>query len=390
MDKGDLGRKRGACDLEILKKTFYAETGSKFIVQLEAVSKERIPMLSIKKHAVNGYETVIEAENSETNLHCFIAIHNTERGPALGGVRIYPYKGEKEALEDVLRLSRAMTAKSSLAGLNLGGGKSVIIADPKRDKTPAMLRSFGEVIDSLKGTYIVAEDVGSSAEDMLVIREKTPYVVALPTERSSGDPSPFTAFGVLRGMEAAVKKMFGSPSLLGRSVAIQGLGHVGHCLAEQLFWLGAKVFIADIDDDKARLTAKKWGAKAVSPREIHRLPCDIFAPCALGGILNPGSIQELKCLAIVGSANNQLQNDDDDKLLFDRKILYAPDFIINAGGLINVSEELSPEGYSPLNAIAKIRKIYDTATTVFYRSEKERRGTGSIALELAMENLRKR
>ncbi|CRX39000.1 Leu/Phe/Val dehydrogenase [Estrella lausannensis] len=347
-------------------------------------------MLSIKEHLVNGYETVIEAEDRETNLHCFIAIHNTHRGPALGGVRIYPYKGEKEALEDVLRLSRAMTAKSSLAELSLGGGKSVIIADPKKDKTPAMLRSFGEVINSLKGSYIVAEDVGSSAEDMLIIREKTPYVVALPTERSSGDPSPFTAFGVLKGMEAAAKKLFGSASLLTRAVAIQGLGHVGHCLAEQLFWAGAKVYIADIDEEKARHFAKKWGAIAVSPSEIHRVPCDIFSPCALGGVLNPQSIKELNCLAVVGSANNQLLSDDDDKLLFERKILYAPDFIINAGGLINVSEELSPMGYNPANAISKIRKIFDTATVVFYRSEKEKRGTGSIALELAMENLKKR
>lgn len=333
---------------------------------------------------------MIEAENKETKLHCFIAIHNTQRGPALGGVRIYPYKNEKDALKDVLRLARAMTAKSSLAGLSLGGGKSVIIADPKQDKTPEMLKSFGEVVDTLKGAYIVAEDVGSSAEDMLIIKEKTPYVVALPTERSSGDPSPFTAFGVLKGMEAAVKKLYGSSSLLGRSVAIQGLGHVGTCLGEQLFWMGAHLIVADIDEEKTRHFAKKWGGRAAAPADIHKTPCDIFSPCALGGILNPRSIHELNCRAVVGSANNQLESDPDDDLLFKKGVLYAPDFIINAGGLINVSEEFNPAGYSPLSSISKIREIFDTATTVFYRSEKEKRGTGAIALELAMENLKHR
>lgn len=344
-------------------------------------------MLAIQKIDVPGYELVIEGIDPEVNLHCFIAVQSTKLGPALGGVRIFPYTSRDAALEDALRLAKAMTVKSALAELELGGGKSVIIADSKKEKTKEMLLKFAEVVETLKGIYIVAEDVGSSVDDMLIIREKTSYVSAMPTKESSGDPSPFTAFGVLKGIQSAEKILYGSNILEGKSVAIQGLGHVGSHLAELLFFAGAKLFVADIDQEKAREIARKYGGTTVRPEEIHKVPCDVFSPCALGGILSEKAILELRCKAVAGSANNQLESDELDILLFKRKILYAPDFAINAGGLINVSLEFSKEGYNPKKSLQKVNKIFHTLSLIFYRSESEARGTNSIALDLANENL---
>lgn len=342
-------------------------------------------MLEIKKIPVSDYETVIEGIDLESNLHCFIAIHSTKRGPALGGVRIFPYANDKEALDDVLRLAKAMTVKAAIANMKLGGGKSVIIADPKRDKTREMLLKFAEVVESLKGKYIVAEDVGSTVKDMLVFHEKTSHVVALPTDYSSGDPGPFTAFGILRGIQAVLMRLFGSVSVEGKTIAIQGIGSVGSHLAEQLFWQGAHLVLADVDSKKANDFAKKYGARVVLPDRIHKVECDIYSPCALGSIVNKKTIKEMSCRAIAGSANNQLENEEDDALLFQRNILYAPDFVINAGGLINVSTEL--EGYNPQTSLKKINHIFDRVSLILLRSEKEGRGTESIALELAKENL---
>ena len=342
-------------------------------------------MLQIKKISIPGYEHVIEGIDQEANLHCFIAIHSTELGPALGGVRIFPYTNDKEALADVLRLAKAMTVKSALADLPLGGGKSVIIADPKREKNRVLLSKFAEVVESLKGDYIVAEDVGSTVADMLILREKTSHVVALPTEYSSGDPSPFTAFGIIKGIESVLKHLFGNSTFEGITVAIQGIGNVGKELAEQLFWKGAHLILADIDREKAVSIAKKYGGEVVSPDIIHTVKCDIFSPCAMGGIVNSRTIREMSCKAIAGSANNQLECVEDDRLLFDKKILYAPDFVINAGGLINVSTEF--DGYDPRQSLKKINNIFNVLSLILLRSKKEGRGTESIALELAKENL---
>lgn len=344
-------------------------------------------MLTIKKLKVPGFEAVIEGRDPSTHMHCFIAVHSTKLGPALGGVRIYPYASEAAALEDALNLAKAMTVKSALADVPLGGGKSVMIADSKTQKTSAMLLSFAEVVESLRGDYIVAEDVGSSVEDMLIIREKTTHVAAMPTKRSSGDPSPFTAFGVLRGIESVLKKLTGSPSLENKTIAIQGLGHVGSHLADLLFLAGAKLLVADIDQERAKDIARKYGGKVVSPEEIYRIHSDVFSPCAMGGVLNEKTIKELSCKAIAGSANNQLESEALDELIRKRHILYAPDFAINAGGLINASLEFGKEGYDPRVSRNKVNKIFDILSLIFHRAEIEGKGTNAIALALANEKL---
>lgn len=340
-------------------------------------------MLEVRELSFPGYERVIEAKDPESGLHAFIAVHNTLLGPALGGTRVYPYKKPEDALEDVLRLAKGMTYKSAVVENGLGGGKSVIIADPKTEKTERLLLSFGEAVNLLKGQYIVAEDVGTSTEDMSVIRKKTPYVAALATEKSSGDPSRFTAWGVYRGIQAVAMKLWNSPSLWGKRIAIQGIGHVGSRLANHLFWEGADLVLCDFDHAIAHDVALKDGAEEVPPHAILEVECDILAPCALGGILNRDTIPKLRCRAVAGAANNQLLTGEDGKRLFDRGILYAPDYIINSGGIINASAEFEPGGYNPKKSRDKVNKIYDTLMEVFERSSKEGRPTNLIADELA-------
>lgn len=340
-------------------------------------------MLDVKELSFPGYEKVIEAKDSESGLHAYIAVHNTLLGPAMGGTRLYPYKKPEDALFDVLRLAKGMTYKSAVVENGLGGGKSVIIADPKTEKTERLLLSFGEAVNLFKGKYIVAEDVGTSTEDMTIIRRKTPYVAALPTEKSSGDPSRFTAWGVYRGIQAVAMKLWNSPSLWNKRIAIQGIGHVGSRLANHLFWEGANLILCDFDQEILHDVALKDGAEEVSPNIILEVECDIFAPCALGGILNADSIPRLKCKAVAGAANNQLLVEADGKKLFERGILYAPDYIINSGGIINASAEFEPGGYNPKHSRNKVNKIYDTLMEVFERSEGEGRETNLIADELA-------
>lgn len=346
-------------------------------------SEKRNKELVIEEVIVPGYEKILKVSNKKTNLRAFIAIHNTALGPALGGTRIYPYEKSEDALKDVLRLSKGMTYKSAVAEVGLGGGKCVIIADPNKEKNEAMLLSFAEAIDSLQGQFITAEDVGCSLNDMAIIRKKTKYVTGLSHEKSSGDPSRFTAWGVLKGMQSVLKKLYGNTALEDKKIAIQGIGSVGMYLLDILFWHGAKMVIADVDSEKAQLVAKKYGVKVVDPKDIFKEECDIFAPCALGGILNDESIPLLKCKGIAGCANNQLQSEEYGDKLQEKGILYAPDFVINGGGLINVSVEIEKDGYNPKKAREKTNKIYDTLMSIYELAERNKTSTGKAALELA-------
>lgn len=345
-------------------------------------------MLKIKELTIPGYEKVIEGQDVARGLHCFIAVHNCNLGPSLGGIRIHTYGSPDDALQDALRLAKAMTYKSAVIQDGLGGGKSVIIADPHKDKTPELLHAFAEVVDSLKGKYIAAEDVGSNTHDMNLIRQRTPYVAATSKENSSGDPSPFTAWGVFRGMQAVAKHLWGSPSLQGKTVALQGLGNVGGKLATLLFWEGAELIICDVNAQLVNRYVHDFGARSVDPTEFPMVGCDILAPCALGGVINATTLPLLRCKAVAGAANNQLANREDDKKLKQRGILYAPDYIINAGGLINASAEFEMGGYNPKVSRDKTSHIYDHLLEIFKKADTDNKTTGQVADELAEHNLK--
>ncbi|HSW87159.1 MAG TPA: Glu/Leu/Phe/Val dehydrogenase [Rhabdochlamydiaceae bacterium] len=338
--------------------------------------------LVLEEIFIPGYERVVKVTDEKAGLKAIISLHNTSIGPALGGTRIYPYPSFDDALNDVLRLSKGMTYKSALAETGLGGGKSVIILDPKKGKTEESLMAFGKAVHQLEGAYICAEDVGCTTSDMMVIRRTTPYVVGLPHEKSSGDPSPFTAWGTFRGIQSVQKKLYGNDSLKDKVVAVQGLGSVGSRVAEFLFWAGAKLILCDTNLDKAHQIAGKFGAEVCEPEDILTVECDIFAPCALGGILNQNTIPKLKCRAIAGCANNQLLKDSDADELMKRGILYAPDFVVNAGGLINVNEELDPEGYRPDVSRNKTDAIYDRLMIIYDIAEQNRFSTNAAAVSL--------
>lgn len=344
-------------------------------------------MLKIQEIEVPGYEKVIEGVDPRAGLHCFIAVHSTLLGPSLGGTRIYPYATLDTAFEDALRLSKAMTYKSAVAGAGLGGGKAVIIADPKRQKTPALLKAYAKVLDSLEGSYIAAEDVGTNTDDMAFLAKFSPYVAAKPFSfTSSGDPSRFTAWGVMLGMQAAAQFLWGSPSLKNKKIAILGLGNVGAKLANLLFWQGADLIVSDLEKEQTEHVAYLYGAKAIATDAFLSTSCDILSPCAMGGIITPKSIKAIKAPVVAGSANNQLQDPTCGKLLFDKGILYAPDYIINAGGIINVSSEFDKEGYNAKDARDKI-KIYETLLSVFEQSRIEKMPTDQIADNMALYNL---
>jgi len=339
--------------------------------------------LKFKEIPVKGYEKVVHISDEESGLEAIVAIHDTTLGPALGGTRIYPYAHFDDALRDVLRLSQGMTYKSTVAEIGVGGGKSVIIADPRTEKTEAKLRAFGQALNRFKGQYICAEDSGSTAEDMVIIREETPYVAGLPFAKSSGDPGRYTAWGTFRGIQATAMSLYGSTSLKGKKIAIQGLGSVGMALATHLFWAGADLIVSDIDEKKAREIASRFGAKFVPPGEILSVECDILAPCALGGAINEKTLKDLRCGAIAGCANNQLEKDNIADELRARGILYAPDYVINAGGVINASFEFDPEGYQPINARDRTDRIYDTLMSIYDISRKNHCSTLQAAMQLA-------
>jgi len=337
----------------------------------------------------HDHEEVLFSFDRTTGLRAIIAVHDTTLGPALGGTRMWPYATEAEALHDVLRLSRGMTYKSALAGLDLGGGKAVIIGDARTDKTEAMFRRFGRFVDSLNGRYITAEDVGMSTTEMVNIRKETNYVAGLPEEMGgSGDPSPVTAYGVFCGMKAAAKTAYGTDNLSGRKVAIQGAGNVGRYLVGHLVQEGAIVYLTDIHDDKlAAIKAEHPAVNIVKPDAIYDVDMDIYSPCALGATVNDETLTKLKCSVIAGAANNQLADEKKHGLaVMERGILYAPDFLINAGGIINCAWER--KGYNRKAALNQTENIYNTAMSIFKRSQEEKIPTYLAANEAAEHRVR--
>ena len=332
---------------------------------------------------IPGYEKVIKFKDHTSGLIAIIAIHNTKLGPGLGGTRILKYKTEEQALNDVLRLSKGMTYKSAITQAGLGGAKSVIIADPKTEKTPELLHSFAKAVNTLQGEYVCAEDVGCSPADIDTILQKTKYACGVHNLRGSGNPAAFTAWGTLSGIQSALQELDGSSSLKGKTIAIQGLGSVGTRLLDHLFWAGAKLFISDIDPKLVEYFAHKYSATPVEPDHILSVECDVLSPNALGGILNKETISKLKCRAIAGAANNQLLDPEDAERLHKRKILYAPDFVINAGGLINVIHELSEEGYDAEKARNMTTGIYDQLLAIYEIAEQNNMSTNQAAISLA-------
>ena len=317
--------------------------------------------------AEHRHEQVVFTHEPSCGYRGIIAIHDTTLGPALGGCRFWDYESDMDALVDVLRLSRGMTYKAAVAGLNLGGGKSVILGDPKRADREMIMRAHGRAVESLKGRYITAEDVGTSVEDMDFVHMETDSVVGIA--HRSGDPSPVTAYGVYRGIKACARKRYGDDDLEGRTVAVQGVGHVGYHLCADLAAEGARLVVTDIDQEKVARVVDEFGANAVGEEEIYRVDADVFAPCALGAVLNDETIPELRVDIVAGAANNQLGNAEHDNMLEERGILYAPDYVINAGGLINVYSELADWGLE--RSKRKAGEIYHTLLEIFGLAERE-------------------
>lgn len=347
---------------------------------------ENFPLF--KKLQSYDHEQLVICSEPDLGLKAIIAVHDTTLGPALGGVRMWPYNNEQEAIRDVLRLSRGMTYKAAISGLNLGGGKAVIIGDSREEKSEALFRAFGRYVDGLGGRYITAEDVGIDVQNMEWVRMETNYVTGLPkTIGGSGDPSPVTAYGVYQGMKACAKKAYGSDSLEGKRISIQGAGHVSSSLAKFLSEEGAELFICDIYEDKVKSLAEEVGAEVVDPDDIYGLDVDIFSPCALGGVINDETISELTCDIIAGAANNVLEEEEKHgQMLLDHNILYAPDYVINAGGLINVASEL--EGYNEQRAHDQASKIYDTILDILNYSEENDTPTYVASNILAEERIK--
>lgn len=337
---------------------------------------------------IPGYHKVVKVTDEHTGLRALIALHDVTLGPALGGTRIYPYATWDEALFDVLRLAKGMTYKAAVAGLGLGGGKSVIIADPKTGVTEDQLRAFGHAVEQFDGLYTCAADSGCNESHLKFVREGTQCVVGLAHPKSSGNPSPMTAFGVFRGIQASAQYAYGSDSLQDKTVAIQGLGAVGQVLADLLYWAGARLIVCDPDSSKVDLIVKKYAAIPCNLNDIMSVKCDIFAPCAMGGILNSKSIADLNCRIVAGAANNQLQNDNHAIDMMQKGIVYAPDFLINSGGLINVSFEIEPEGYNPVLARDKTDAIYEQLMMIYNISQENKCSTHQAAVELASYRLR--
>lgn len=334
------------------------------------------------------HEQVVFCHDEKSGLDAIIAIHNTTLGPALGGTRLWNYASHQEGVIDALRLSRGMTYKAAISGLNLGGGKAVIIGDASKIKSEALWRRYGKFVSSLHGKYITAEDVNTSARDMEFIAMETDHVTGVPEYMGgSGDPSPFTAYGVFVGMKASAKKAFGLDDLSGKKVLVQGVGHVGQYLVGHLVEAGANVFIADIDDVKLKQTTDKFHTvKVVNNDDIFNMDMDIYAPCALGATVNSESIAKMKCAVIAGAANNQLAEEDKHgPELIKKGILYAPDFLINAGGLVNVSAEL--DEYNRERVMSQVEQIYDRTLEIFQLSEDDNIHTQAAAMQIAQNRI---
>jgi leucine dehydrogenase len=316
------------------------------------------------------YEQLVFCQDQASGLKAIIAIHDTTLGPALGGTRMWTYASEEAAIEDALRLARGMTYKNAVSGLNLGGGKTVIIGDPRKDKNEAMFRAFGRYIQGLNGRYITAEDVGTTVADMDIIRQETDFVTGSSASAgASGNPSPATAYGVYQGIKAAAKEAFGSDALEGRTVAVQGVGNVAIHLCQYLHEEGAKLIVTDINKEAVQAAVEKFGAQAVDPDEIISVECDIYAPCALGATLNDESIPKLKAKVVAGSANNQLKENRHGDMLHELGIVYAPDYVINAGGVIHVADEL--QGFNAERVMKQVGDIYNSIGRIFAISREE-------------------
>jgi leucine dehydrogenase len=338
----------------------------------------------------DNHEQVVFCNDKDTGLKAIIGIHNTVLGPALGGTRMWNYTNEWEALNDVLRLSRGMSFKNSISGLNLGGGKAVIIGDAKTQKTPELMTKFGQFVDSLSGRYITAEDVGMETKDMDIVRDVTPYVTGISEERGgAGNPSPVTAYGVYVGMKAAAKQQFGSDVLSGKKILVQGIGHVGETLVDYLTKEGALVTIADINEEKLNEVGTKYNAQIFRGDDLYSADVDIYAPCAMGATINNDTVYKIKAKVIAGAANNQLADENvHGAILQERGILYAPDFLINAGGIINVYAELAH--YDRAEIMRKTENIYNTTLEIFDFAIANKITTHHAALTIAQNRIDQR
>jgi leucine dehydrogenase len=342
--------------------------------------------VAVFEHLGDEYEEVVHFHDAPTGLKAIVAIHSTLLGPALGGTRFYPFGSEDEALIDVLRLARGMTYKAAAAGLDLGGGKAVIIGNPERLKSEELLRAYGRFIDSLGGRYITSEDVGTYRDDMDLIRRETRWVTGVSEALGgSGDPSPVTAWGVFNGMKAAAQVALGNRPFDDLHVVVQGVGKVGYHLAKYLVAAGARVTVSDVNVDAVGRAVNELEVDTVEPDKSHAAECDIFAPCAMGGVIRDDTLPELKCKVLAGSANNQLERPEHGDALHEMGILYAPDFVINAGGLINVADELL--GYDRKRAMKRVEGIYHTLREVFRRSKTESIPPSRAADQMAQERM---
>lgn len=338
-------------------------------------------MAVFEKIHSDNYEQIVYCHDAKVGLKAIIAIHNSALGPATGGCRMWNYRSEEEALTDVLRLSKGMTYKASISHLPLGGGKSIIIGDASQ-KTPELLRRFGDYVETFKGHYITAKDVGIDSNDLRTIKSRTPHILGIAGEaNSSGDPSPVTAWGVYNGMLACAEKAFGKKSLAGLHIALQGLGAVNYYLLKYLHQEGAKVTGCDISPEAVSRAQKEFGINVVNPEAIYDVAADIFSPGALGAVVNAQTLPRLRCKVIAGAANNQLATEAEGEELLKKGILYAPDYAINAGGLINIFHER--EGYNRDKAYAHVAKIYDTIKLVLDTSASDRLPTNLVANKIA-------
>lgn len=338
----------------------------------------------------DNHEQIVFCNDKDTGLKAIIGIHNTVLGPALGGTRMWKYNNEWEALNDVLRLSRGMTYKSAISGLDLGGGKAVIIGDAKTEKTPELMKKFGEFVHSLSGKYITAEDVGMVTADMDTVRSVTPHVTGISESLGgSGNPSPVTAYGVYMGMKAAAKYQFGSDNLEGKKILVQGIGHVGETLVEHLTKEGALVQIADINESRLEEVSKKYGVAIFRGDDLYSADVDIYAPCALGATINDDTVYKIKAKVIAGAANNQLADENTHgPILQERGIVYAPDFLINAGGIINVYAEIAH--YDKAEALRRTQNIYNTTLEIFDYAVKNKLTTQKAAMAIAQNRIDQR
>ena len=341
----------------------------------------------LERMNAEGHEQVAMFSDPGSGLKAIIAIHDTTLGPACGGTRMWPYESEAEALTDALRLSHAMTYKSAAAGLHFGGGKGVIIGDPHTAKTEALMRAYGRFVDTLGGRYLTTTDVGTTGRDLENMRQETTYVTGLPISLGgSGDTSIMTGLGLYMGMKACAEEVWGNGGLRGKTVAVQGFGKVASHLCEHLMEEGARIVVTDVFDD-ALDRARDWGLEVTTPDSILNADCDIFAPCALGGVLNSESIPQLRCRVVAGGANNQLLTEADGEQLHRRGILYAPDYIVNAGGIINVEAEMGDAGYSAERAQEKTERIHEIMGSVIKTSQAEEISTAAAAARLAEQRL---